>query len=63
MMDLRLLVPVLVIILLAKCENSIAENATADSSTIKADHAEPITTITSICTVCSCAGSAADSDI
>ncbi|KYN19251.1 PREDICTED: leucine-rich repeat neuronal protein 2-like isoform X2 [Trachymyrmex cornetzi] len=56
MMDLRLSVPVLVIILLAKCENSIAENATADSSTIKVDHAtEPTTTtITSICTVCSC---------
>ncbi|XP_018343291.1 PREDICTED: leucine-rich repeat neuronal protein 2 [Trachymyrmex septentrionalis] len=60
MMDLRLLVPVLVIILLAKCENSIAENATADSSTIKADHAEPITTITSICTVCSCADNYVD---
>jgi len=60
MMYLRLSMSV--IILLANCENSIAENATVDSSTIKADHAEPtITTVTSICTVCSCAGSAADS--
>ncbi|KYQ59047.1 Leucine-rich repeat neuronal protein 2 [Trachymyrmex zeteki] len=46
MMDLRLSVSVFVIILLAKCEN-----ATAESSTIKADHA---TESTSICIVCSC---------
>ncbi|EGI61717.1 PREDICTED: leucine-rich repeat neuronal protein 2-like [Acromyrmex echinatior] len=60
MMYLRLSVAVLVIILLAKCENSIAENATTDSSTIKVDHAEPTTIITSICTVCSCADNYVD---
>ncbi|XP_012056986.1 PREDICTED: leucine-rich repeat neuronal protein 2-like [Atta cephalotes] len=58
MMYLRLSVPV--IILLANCENSIAENAIVDSSTIKADHAESITTVTSICTVCSCADNYVD---
>ncbi|XP_018402021.1 PREDICTED: leucine-rich repeats and immunoglobulin-like domains protein 2 [Cyphomyrmex costatus] len=56
-MDLRSSVPVLIIILLVKGENSIAETVTADSSTIKADH---VTEPTSICTVCSCSDNYVD---
>jgi hypothetical protein len=59
-MDLRLLVPLLAIILLARCE-SPPGNATADSGAIKKEDnvTSAPTTSTNICTVCSCAGSVA----
>jgi len=51
-MDLRLLVPLLTIILVARCDNS-TRDAAVNSSTIKADTATSETT-TSICAECSC---------
>ncbi|XP_012529913.1 slit homolog 1 protein [Monomorium pharaonis] len=57
-MDLRVLVPLLAIILLARCENP-AGNVIVQPSEIKADNATS-SAPTSICSVCSCTDSYVD---